>query len=66
MDQVTRKRIHKDLPGAFDKLTAGLDSTTLMPSTAWRNVGTVLINGVRYEVQVVLTMPTVIEEDEEA
>lgn len=63
MDQVTRKRIHNDLPGAFDHLVAGLESTTLMPSKAWRDIGTVLINGVRYEVQVVLTMPTQIEDE---
>lgn len=63
MDQVTRKRMHKEMPVAFDDLVAGLESTTLMPSRAWRDLGTVLINGVSYEVQAVLTMPTQIEDE---
>lgn len=54
MDQVTRKRMHKELIKQFDRAVDHLEGTTLKPSRMQHRAGIVHIDGLPYEVQVVL------------
>jgi hypothetical protein len=54
MDQVTRKRMHKDLVKQFDRAVDTIESVEVVPSMADHRVGMVMLNGEEYEVRVVL------------
>jgi hypothetical protein len=54
MDQVTRKRFHKVLVKQFDAAVDRIERDAIMPSRAMHPAGVVTLNGVPYQVQVVL------------